>query len=167
MATMVERRAEEKKTCSVTFTNTGTTIECPKYTNLRDLAIQHDIELYNGLARYTNCEGMGLCGTCTVEVTPHDHVSVKGAKEKFRFVQLKGNLRLSCQCQVLGDIEVTKHEGMYGTKGYDQKVSASDIAKMYADGKTIDEISDELELHPAKVAVLLERAGVEVRKPGL
>lgn len=165
MATMIERRAEDKKTCTVTFTNTGETIECPKHTNLRDLAIKHDLELYNGLAKYTNCEGMGLCGTCTVEVTPHDHVSEKGAKEKFRFIQLKGNLRLSCQCQVLGDIEVTKHGGMYGTKGYDVKTSASDVSELYQAGKTIDEIADEKELHPAKVILLLEAAGVEVRKP--
>jgi len=165
MATMIERKTEAKQTCTVTFTNTGQTVECPKHTNLRELAIQNDVDLYNGLARYTNCEGMGLCGTCTVEVKPHDAVSVKGAKEKFRFVQLKGNLRLSCQCQVLGDIEVTKHAGMYGTKGYNQKGSAAEVSKLYGEGKTIDEIADEFELHPAKVTLLLEASGVEVRKP--
>ena len=34
------------------------------------------------------------------------------------------------------------------------------------DGKTIGEISEEFELHPAKVAGMLEGAGVEVRGPG-
>lgn len=165
MATVIERKAEARQTCTVTFADTGQTIECPKHSNLRDLAIANDISLYNGLAKYTNCEGMGLCGTCAVEVKPHDNVSVKGAKEKFRFLQLKGNLRLSCQCQVLGDIEVTKHGGMYGTKGYDQSISSTDIADLYNGGKTIDEIADEKELHPAKVILLLEAAGVEVRKP--
>ena len=166
MSTMIDRLSEAKKTCSVTFTNSGQTIECPMHTNLRDLAIQNDIDLYNGLAKYTNCEGNGLCGTCTVEVRPHDAVSVKGAKEKFRFIQLKGNLRLSCQCKVLGDIEVTKHEGMFGGKGYSVKGSTAEVATLYEDGKTIGEISEEFELHPAKVAVMLEGAGVEVRGPG-
>jgi ferredoxin len=165
MATVIERKEEAKQTCTVTFTNTGQTVECPRHTNLRELAIQNDVDLYNGLARYTNCEGMGLCGTCAVEVTPHSHVSVKGAKEKFRFLQLKGNLRLSCQCQVLGDIEVTKHDGMYGTKGYAQEVSASSVSSLYGEGKTLAEIGDELEMPPAKVILLLEAAGVEVRKP--
>lgn len=167
MATMVERLSETKKTCKVTFTNSGTTVECPKHTNLRDLAIQNDIDLYNGLAKYTNCEGMGLCGTCTVEVKPHNAVTPKGAKEKFRFIQLKGNLRLSCQCTILGDIQVTKHPGMYGTKGYSEKAGAAEVSRMYEGGKTIDEISEEVELHPAKVAVILEQTGVEVRRPGL
>ena len=165
MATVVERKSEPKTTCTVTFVNTGQTMECAKHTNLRELAIENDIELYNGLAKYTNCEGMGLCGTCAVEVKPHDAVSVKGAKEKFRFIQLKGHLRLSCQCQVLGDIEVTKHDGMYGTKGYSEKGSKDEVSQMYEGGKTIDEIADELELHPAKVTLLLEAAGGEVRKP--
>ena len=167
MATVIERRTEAKKTCTVTFTNTGKTIECPKHTNLRELAIRHDEELYNGLAKYTNCAGGGLCGTCAVEVKPHDAVSVKGAKEKFRFVQLKGNLRLSCQCQILGDNGVTKYEGMFGTKGYDQKVSTADVSKLYEDGKTVDELAEQFELHPARVALMLEWAGVEARKPGL
>ena len=54
MATVIERRVEAKQTVTVTFTNTGQQIECPKHTNLRELAIQNDIDLYNGLARYTN-----------------------------------------------------------------------------------------------------------------
>jgi ferredoxin len=164
MATVIERLVETKKTCTVTFADSGKTVECAKHTNLRDLAIQNDLDLYNGLAKYTNCEGMGLCGTCAVEVKPHSGVTVKGAKEKFRFLQLKGNLRLSCQCLVLGDIEVTKHSGMFGTKGYSEKASAAEVTKAYEAGKTIDELSGDFELHPAKVAVLLEKSGVEVRK---
>ena len=164
MATMIDRLVEAKKTCTVTFTNSGKTIECPKHTNLRDLAIQNGINLYNGLAKYINCEGMGLC-SCAVEVRPHDAVSIKGAKEKFRFIQLKGNLRLSCQCQILGDIEVTKHGGMFGTKGYSEKGSVAEVASLYSEGKTIGEISEQFDLHPAKIAVMLEGAGVEVRGP--
>ena len=165
MATVIERLVEPKKTCTVTFADSGKTVECAKHTNLRALAIQNDVELYNGLAKYTNCEGMGLCGTCTVEVKPHNGVSVKGAKEKFRFLQLKGNLRLSCQCLVLGDVEVTKHGGMFGTKGYGGMASAIEVTQAYEAGKTIDELSDDFEMHPAKVAVLLEKSGAEVRKP--
>ena len=166
MATMIYGLPEAKKVCKVTFTNSGKTVECPTHTNLRQLAIQNDIDLYNGIAKYTNCEGMGLCGTCTVEVTPRGATTVKGAKEKLRFLQLKGNLRLSCQVQVLDDITVTKHDGMFGTKGYEEKGSLDEVVRLYGEGKTIDQLAEQLEMHPAKVAVLLEKSGVEIRRPG-
>ena len=82
MATVVERKSEPKTTCTVTFVNTGQTMECAKHTNLRELAIENDIELYNGLAKYTNCEGMGLWrldsvfGICRAHLLlpPHPHL---------------------------------------------------------------------------------------------
>ncbi len=167
MPTVVDRLAPKKTTCKVTFTNEGKTIECAPHTNLRALAIENDIDLYNGISKFLNCQGNGLCGTCTVEVRPPGAVTSKGAIEKFRFIQLKGNLRLSCQVSVEDDIEVTKHEGVYGTKGYQQGVTEAEIAKAYLeDGKTVDEIAADRELHPGKVMVLLDRAGVEMRKPG-
>ena len=165
MQTQIHGMDERKATCKVTFKPEGRTIECAPHTNLRALAIENDIDLYNGIAKYTNCEGMGLCGTCTVEVKPSGAVSPKGAIEKFRFIQLKGNLRLACQVSVEGDIEVKKHEGIYGTKGYRQDVAGSDVAKAYQEGKTVEEIASEKELHPGKVMVLLEREGVETRRP--
>lgn len=167
MPTQIHSKTERKTSCKVTFTNEDKTIECAPHTNLRALAIENDIDLYNGLAKYTNCEGMGLCGTCTVEVRPPGGVAPKGAIEKFRFIQLKGNLRLACQASVEDDIEVTKHEGIYGTKGYSQSVTEAEIAKAYLEeGKTLEEISADRQLPTGKVMVLLDRAGVEVRKPG-
>ena len=166
MPTQIHSKTERKTSCKVTFTNEGKTIECAPHTNLRALAIENDIDLYNGLAKYTNCEGMGLCGTCAVEVRPPGGVAPKGAIEKFRFIQLKGNLRLACQVSVEDDIKVTKHPGMYGTKGYQQAVTEDEIAKAYLeDGKTVQEIATDRQLPPGKVMALLDRAGVETRRP--
>lgn len=166
MPTEVPRKTEPNKTCKVTFANEGKTIECTPHTNLRLLAIENDIDLYNGLAKWTNCQGHGLCGTCTVEVTPPHGVSAKRAIEKFRFWLLKGNLRMACQATVTEDIEVRKHGGLHGTKGYSPPATREIVAKAYLDGKTVDQISVEHQLPIAKVAVLLDEAGVEVRRPG-
>ncbi len=99
----------------VTFKNWNKTVECPEGTNLRKLAKQNGIELYNGIAKVFNCRGLGLCGTCCVEVIPEGKAGPKQYMEVLRFFQVKGNLRLACQADVRGDIEVTKREGLYGT----------------------------------------------------
>ena len=99
----------------VTFKNWNKTVECPEGTNLRKLAKQNGIELYNGVARVFNCRGLGMCGTCCVEVIPEGKVGPKQYMEVLRFFQVKGNFRLACQADVRGDIEVTKREGLYGT----------------------------------------------------
>jgi ferredoxin len=99
----------------VTFKNWNKTVECPPGTNLRKLALEQGIPLYNGIARVLNCRGLGLCGTCCVEVVPEEKVGPKQYMEVLRFFQVKGNFRLACQSDVRGDIEVTKREGLYGT----------------------------------------------------
>lgn len=99
----------------VTFKNWNKTVECPQGANLRKLALQQGIPLYNGISRVFNCRGLGLCGTCCVEVVPEEKVGPKQYMEVLRFFQIKGNFRLACQAEVRGDIEVTKHEGLYGT----------------------------------------------------
>jgi ferredoxin len=59
---------------------------------------------------------MGTCGTCAVRIT--GPVSEPTAIEKLRMNwpphQPEDGLRLACQCSVLGDIDVTKYEGLWG-----------------------------------------------------
>ena len=100
MPTQIPGKTQRPETCKVTFTNWNRTVECAPHTNLRDLALEHDLPIYNGLATYTNCQGHGLCGTCAVEVTPQRNLTEKRAVEKLRFVQLRGNLRLACQTEL-------------------------------------------------------------------
>ena len=166
MSTFVTGLPERKKSCTVTFTNWDKTLECKPHTNLRQLAIEQDIDLYNGLSRFFNCEGNGLCGTCTVEVVPQEAATRKGAKEKLRFFQLKDNLRLSCQVEVIGDIQVTKHGGIYGTRGYRQELPREEMVRLYREGKTLNEIAERFQCPVARALVILEKAGVEMRRPG-
>ena len=167
MSTFIGSIPERNKTCKVTFANVDKTVECEPYTNLRQLAIDNDIDLYNGLSRYLNCEGNGICGTCTVEITPPDGATKKGAKENLRFLLLKGNLRLSCQAGVVEDIVVTKHDGLKGNRGYSAEVDKAEIVRRYKEDEwTVDQIAAHHNQTSAKVVTILLNAGVEMRRPG-
>jgi ferredoxin len=98
----------------------GKSIECPMEANLRQVLLNHGVDLYNDRANIINCHSLGTCGTCAVAidgpVSPltwkekgrlalHPH-SLVGSREKGR--------RLACQVKVLGDIEVTKYDRFWG-----------------------------------------------------
>lgn len=72
--------------------------------NLRKAALYKDISLYKGLHEFTNCHGMGSCGTCLVEVEPMEHVSDHGFIEKLH--KINGNRKLACRTKVYGDISI-------------------------------------------------------------
>ncbi len=92
---------------TVEFLNEGKKVRCGQYANLRKVALLHDVEVYKGIDRLLNCCGNGLCGTCVVEIVEGlENLSPKTLREQYNF-KLKGqpaNRRLSCQCQVLGDV---------------------------------------------------------------
>jgi ferredoxin len=94
----------------------GRTFECKVGANLRQVMLQHGVNLYNGAAKVINCRGLGTCGTCAVQV--EGEVSEMGWREKARLSlpphSADKNRRLSCQVQVLGDVAVTKYDGMWG-----------------------------------------------------
>jgi ferredoxin len=97
----------------------GTEVKCKESDTLRDVLLRASgLSPYNSTAKYANCNGNGLCGTCAVEV--HGEVTEKSAQEKRRLKlpPHRNNddptFRLSCQCRVLGDLEVHKHDGMWG-----------------------------------------------------
>jgi ferredoxin len=91
-------------------------IECDEHENLRRVLLAAKAPLYNGLARMIHCRGLGTCGTCAIEVT--GMVSEMTAIEKWRLGfpphQAGSGLRLACQCQVIGDIEIKKRPGLWG-----------------------------------------------------
>ncbi|MCG9890310.1 MAG: (2Fe-2S)-binding protein [Thermosynechococcaceae cyanobacterium MS004] len=99
-----------------TITAQGKTIQCRAGENLRQVLLNHNIDLYNGKAKFINCLGIGSCGTCAVEINgftappnwrdrtrrslpPHDPAR---------------NLRLACQVTVTEDITVTKYDQFWG-----------------------------------------------------
>jgi ferredoxin len=74
------------------------------------------LPLYHSVARALHCRGFGTCGTCAVRI--EGRVSEPTAAERRRLAMPPHNrdagLRLACQVSVLGDIEVTKYEGLFG-----------------------------------------------------
>jgi len=94
----------------------GKTFECEPGSNLRNVLLEHGIELYNGNAKFINCMGIGTCGTCAVEID--GDVSPTNWKDKTRRSlpphSPTANRRLACQTKVLGDIRVTKYDGFWG-----------------------------------------------------
>ncbi len=109
------------------FLDAGKKIEVGKYANIRKVALLNDVELYKGLHKYAflpppagNCLGNGICGTCTVKVVEGmENLTPKTVRERFHLKNRPEDVRLACQCQVLGDVCVlTNHalnyDDLYG-----------------------------------------------------
>jgi ferredoxin len=90
---------------TVEFLNAGKKVDCGQYANLRKVALLHDVPVYKGIDEKLNCQGNGLCGTCIMEVVEgQDNLSPLTRREKLRLKGTAPSRRLSCQCQVIGDI---------------------------------------------------------------
>lgn len=89
-------------------------IEVGKGANLRRSLQLHGITPHSGIERTLNCRGLGLCGTCWVEVTEgEENLSPPSKMESlptspFKRVGVKGR-RLSCQLRVYGDCVIKLH----------------------------------------------------------
>ena len=88
-------------------------VEVPEGANLREEALKAGVPVYAGLDRYLNCRGLGLCGTCRVLVKkgientgPKTFIEKLSLLKAFSSIGHEGEIRLSCQCRVDGDIEV-------------------------------------------------------------
>jgi ferredoxin len=96
----------------------GRTIECNAGDNLRRVLMRAGLPLYNGVGRAIHCRGRGTCGTCAVRIA--GPVSPLTAVESWRlnFPPHRRDqcLRLACQCQVLGDLQVTRLSGLWGNR---------------------------------------------------
>ena len=80
-------------------------INIGKFANLREAALKHGIDVYVGMDRLANCKGHGMCGTCTMEIVEGaENLSPKTKIEGFQLKGKPGNVRLSCQTEVLGNI---------------------------------------------------------------
>ncbi len=99
-----------------TITAQGQTIECAVGANLRQVLLDHGVDLYNGQAKLINCHGIGTCGTCAVAIA--GEVSPVNWRDRTRRSLPPHDpnrpLRLACQTQVLGDIQVSKYDGFWG-----------------------------------------------------
>ena len=93
-------------------------VTCEQGENLRRVLLKHRLPLYNGPALYIHCRGLGTCGTCALRI--EGPVSEKTPVERWRLGfpphRSESGLRLACQCRVLGDLRLTKYEGLWGHK---------------------------------------------------
>ncbi len=94
----------------------GSSVECPRGANLRVVLLRARLPLYTRVARAVHCRGRGTCGTCAVRVEGEVSDPTPAEIRRLRFPphDPKAGLRLACQCNVLGDITVTKYEGLWG-----------------------------------------------------
>lgn len=94
----------------------GREIDCEEGQLLRDVLREAGETPHNGLADVLNCGGVGTCGTCAVEI--EGEVGEPTTRERARLSvpphDPDDGLRLACQTRVLGDLEVTKHDGFWG-----------------------------------------------------
>lgn len=91
---------------------------------LRTAALRRGVvSPHNGRARLINCRGLGTCGTCAVEIDNGGSVEPNERNEIERVrlslpphgsPQQSPKLRLACQVQVRGDINVIKRTGFWG-----------------------------------------------------
>lgn len=95
----------------------GKNVECLEGANLRNVLLRARLPLYNDVARAVNCRGRGVCGTCAVRVegAVSEPTEVEGRRMDRFPHEPGGGLRLACQCSVLGDLEVTKLAGFFGS----------------------------------------------------
>lgn len=93
----------------VTVTNAETgetkTFKVGYGANLRQAAFYADVEMYKGMSKLINCRGLGVCGTCLIEVEPAGGAGDQTFIEKLH--KLEPNQKLGCRAKVWGDLTVT------------------------------------------------------------
>src|ERR1043166_1078375 len=110
---------------TVKFVREKKEIEVPAGTDIRAAAKMAGVNVYQGingfgaaLNKFFNCHGLGLCGTCSVNVVKGmENTSKPGLMERLKYkgipipdlacMQCIGNektIRLACKARVLGDV---------------------------------------------------------------
>ena len=88
----------------VHFLNEYLTVDVTEGSPLLDVAEQHGVMIYRGMWPNWNCGGRGICGRCKVWIPDSSSVSPPSGPERVR--RIKGEQRMSCQVEILGDTEV-------------------------------------------------------------
>jgi ferredoxin len=75
--------------------------------NLREKAIQNQIDIYTFKGKLMNCGGIGQCALCKVEIVEGmDNLSPRTDFENRKLAKRPANYRLACQTLVNGDVSV-------------------------------------------------------------
>lgn len=99
----------------IKFIKEKQTVEVEPGANLRQAARRSGIEVYPGIHKYPgmNCMGFSMCGKCAVLIkkgmencSPVGMMEGLRLKPSFMYIGHEDEMRLACQTQVNGDIEV-------------------------------------------------------------
>jgi ferredoxin len=75
--------------------------------NLREKAIQNQLDIYTFKGKLMNCGGYGQCGMCVVEIVEGiENLSPRTDFESRKLAKKPDNYRLACQTLVNGPISV-------------------------------------------------------------
>jgi ferredoxin len=110
----------------VLFRKENITATVPEGSNLRQVAIDHGIDVYPLGGGKLSCHGKGFCGTCAVEVDQRQTIAFeeprgflgklgqRAARGRMRKLEAAGRplVVLSCQMVVKGDLIVTTDPGL-------------------------------------------------------
>ena len=92
---------------TVKFAKEGKKFTVASGSNLRQKAIENDIDLYTFKGKITNCGGIGQCATCMVAVEEGiENLTPKTDFEERKLKRKPANYRLACQAMVLGDVTI-------------------------------------------------------------
>ena len=113
----------------------GRTTICKPGVTLRDALLDAGMTPHHTAVSIFNCHGLGTCGTCAVQVDgAADATSPPTTRERWRLGfpphRRDAGLRLACQCRVSGDVEVRKHDGVWGQRISPCEGSDSDIVSI-------------------------------------
>jgi len=97
---------------SIKFINEDQEIIVAQGANLREKAIQNQIDIYTFKGKLMNCGGYGQCGTCVVEIVEGmEHLSPRTDFESRKLAKKPDSYRLACQTLVNGAVSVKTKPG--------------------------------------------------------
>ncbi|MEB3173857.1 MAG: 2Fe-2S iron-sulfur cluster-binding protein [Cyanobacteriota bacterium] len=92
---------------TITFVKENKDVVVAQGANLREKALQNQIDLYTFKGKLMNCGGYGQCGTCVVEIVAGmENLSPKTDFEQKVLRKKPESYRLACQTLVNGPVSV-------------------------------------------------------------
>lgn len=92
---------------NITFVKENQEVVAANGANLRQRALQNNIDIYKLFGKMMNCGGYGQCGCCAVEVVEGtENLSPRTDAENKLLKKKPENYRLACQTLVNGPVSV-------------------------------------------------------------
>ncbi|MEC4885224.1 MAG: 2Fe-2S iron-sulfur cluster-binding protein [Scytonema sp. PMC 1070.18] len=92
---------------NITFVKENKEVVAATGANLRQRAMQNNVEIYKLVGKMMNCGGYGQCGCCVVEVVEGmENLSPRTDAENKLLKKKPENYRLACQTLVNGPVSV-------------------------------------------------------------